>query len=152
MQLRIVVAFVEEPAIVNFTISDVEIPNGTFEITEPGEYAFDCGAMFPGSGFQEVQIQVDAGCFAVDSWALRSTVLDAPSCCQGNRGNVDGDQGDAVNISDVTALVAYLFSGGTEPSCLDEADVNADGTVNIADVTYLVAFLFSGGDAPMPCP
>lgn len=75
-------------------------------------------------------------------------------CCIGTRGNVDGDQGDNVNIADLTFLVAYLFAGGLEPSCPDEANVNSapEGTINIADLTFLVAYLFGGGSAPANCP
>jgi len=75
-------------------------------------------------------------------------------CCNGNglRGNVDGDPEDLVNISDMTYLVAFLFSGGAAPPCLEEGDVNADEVINISDMTYLVAYLFSGGPAPEPCP
>ncbi|MBU8934988.1 MAG: dockerin type I repeat-containing protein [candidate division Zixibacteria bacterium] len=71
-------------------------------------------------------------------------------CCEGIRGNVDGI-GD-VNIADLTYLVAYLFTGGPPPPCLEEADVNGDGEINIADLTYLVSYLFTGGPAPVACP
>lgn len=73
-------------------------------------------------------------------------------CCIGIRGNVDGDAGDASNISDMTYLVAFLFSGGAAPVCFEEGDVTADGSINIQDMTYLVAYLFTGGIAPAPCP
>jgi len=75
-------------------------------------------------------------------------------CCVGNRGNVDSDQDDGVNIADLTFLVSYLFGGGDLPECFEEANVDGDETetVNIADLTYLVAFLFGGGSAPAVCP
>lgn len=75
------------------------------------------------------------------------------SCCIGNRGNVDGLPGDAVNIGDITYLVAFLFDGGPEPPCTAEANVDGDPqeSVNVGDLTYLVAFLFDGGDPPPPC-
>lgn len=72
-------------------------------------------------------------------------------CCIGIRGNVDGSGDDAVNISDMTYLVAYLFSGGPSSPCFEEADLNADDNINISDMTYLVAFLFSGGAPPASC-
>jgi hypothetical protein len=77
---------------------------------------------------------------------------DGGGCCRGIRGNVDGDPNDLVNISDMTYLVAYLFSGGAEPPCYEEGDVNGDSIINISDMTYLVAFLFSGGPSPAACP
>ncbi|MBU8935037.1 MAG: T9SS type A sorting domain-containing protein [candidate division Zixibacteria bacterium] len=72
-------------------------------------------------------------------------------CCIGDRGNVDGDPADEINIADLTYLVAYLFTGGPPPPCMEEADVNGDGEINIADLTYLVAYLFTGGPPPVVC-
>lgn len=76
-------------------------------------------------------------------------VTSAERCCT-LRGDFNSD--GTVNISDMTALVSFLFSGGAAPACPDHADVNGDGTTNISDMTYLVAFLFSGGAAPVDCP
>lgn len=73
-------------------------------------------------------------------------------CCIGMRGDVNGTDGEAVNISDMTFLIAYLFRGGPQPPCMDEADVTGDGSVNVSDVTHTIAFLFRGGAAPPPCP
>ncbi len=75
------------------------------------------------------------------------------SCCIGDRGNVDNDESDLVNVADVTYLVAFLFQGGAEPVCTPEGNVDGDPDelVNIADLTYLIAFLWRGGDPPPPC-
>jgi Zn-dependent metalloprotease len=75
-------------------------------------------------------------------------------CCIGIRGNVDGDENDLINVSDMTALVAFLFSDGAAPECEDEANIDGDpaGAINISDMTYLVDYLFSSGPAPAPCP
>ncbi len=54
-------------------------------------------------------------------------------------GDVNGDNN--VNISDVTALIDLLLSGGVTP---DAADVNGDHGVNIADVTALIDKLLTG--------
>ena len=56
----------------------------------------------------------------------------------GSAGDVNGD--GVTNISDVTALINYLLSGGT-PSAA--ADVNGDGKISIADVTELINMLLS---------
>ena len=60
---------------------------------------------------------------------------------QGNvmRGDVNED--DAVNISDVTALIDILLSGAAAPA---SADCNLDESVNISDVTALIDYLLSG--------
>ena len=79
------------------------------------------------------------------------------SCCEDNRGNVDYlfSRGPYdVNIADITFLVAYLFAGGPEPTCLEEADVvpGVPVEINIADLDYLISHVFRGGPALPPCP
>ena len=76
------------------------------------------------------------------------------NCCNGIRGNVNGDISETINISDITHLVAYCFGGGPAPDCPDEANVNGDvaGAINISDITYLVAYCFGGGPEPPACP
>ncbi len=80
-------------------------------------------------------------------------IQESPSCCIVNRGNVDNDPGDAVNVTDVTYLVNYLFRGGPVPVCLPEANVNGDPgeSINVVDLTYLVNYLFRGGSPPPSC-
>ena len=75
-------------------------------------------------------------------------------CCKDSRGNVNSDDGDQTNISDVTFMVTYLFGGGAAPECQEEANANGDDgeQTNISDVTYLVSYLFGGGPPPGPCP
>lgn len=85
------------------------------------------------------------------SYGLNSGFWQNFGCCIGIRGNVDGDAGDKVNVSDLTYLVSYLFKGGPEPPCFEEGDVNGHGTINVSDLTYLVSYLFKGGPAPPPC-
>ena len=61
--------------------------------------------------------------------------------------NTDG----RVDLSDAIFLLAYLFSRGESPSCLDAADANNDGSVAIADPIAILAHLFAGaGDLPEP--
>ncbi len=76
----------------------------------------------------------------------------ACSCCEDFRGNVDGDVGDLVNISDVTYFINYLFRSGPAPPCFDEADLNGDGQLNISDIaTIIIPFLFTGQLDLPPC-
>lgn len=89
-------------------------------------------------------------------WLIGETGFWAPTtggCCNhdGMRGDVNGD-GNGPNIVDLTYLVEYLFGGGDEPPCDEEADVNADGATNIVDLTYLVGYLFGNGSPPVECP
>ena len=54
----------------------------------------------------------------------------------------------SVNIVDLTAMVAFLFTGGTAPDPKKVADINGNCSVNIVDVTYFVNYLFGGGADP----
>ncbi len=74
------------------------------------------------------------------------------SCCK-NRGDVNGESGStgAVNVSDLTYLIDFLFRGGPEAPCTEEADVAGNDGVNVTDLTYLVDFLFRGGPPPPDC-
>lgn len=80
------------------------------------------------------------------------------NCCQ-NRGNADGLEtipGFPIDVADLTYLVEYLFGGGAQPPCIEEANVDGTigvgGPIDVADLTYLVAYLFVGGNSPPACP
>ena len=70
------------------------------------------------------------------------------SCCV-IRGDINHD--GAIDITDLTYMVDWLFGGGPPPPCLEEADVDANGSADIADLTFIVDYLFGGGPAPPPC-
>ncbi len=92
---------------------------------------------------------------AKDSWGMMSqwspalTVIIGPSCCQ-VRADVD-DSGSDPDISDLVFLVDFMFSGGPEPPCTDQADVDGLGGIDISDLVYLVDYMFSGGPPPPAC-
>jgi len=81
----------------------------------------------------------------------------ACSCCD-HRGNVDHiiGVGGPIDVSDLTYLVAYLFSTGSPPPCMEEGNIDGivgvGGSIDVADLTYLVAYLFQSGPEPPPCP
>jgi len=56
----------------------------------------------------------------------------------------------AVDLSDALSALAWLFTGGPEPSCVDAADTNDDGLVDITDPIALLAWAFNGGPPPAP--
>jgi len=74
------------------------------------------------------------------------------NCCEGLRGNLVGDlRTDAITVADINYIVDFLWRGGPEPPCWDEANVNGSTnmSVNVADVVYMVRWLWQAG-APAP--
>lgn len=66
------------------------------------------------------------------------------SCANQMPGDVDGS--GAITISDLVALMAYLYAGGAAPNPLANGDPNGDCEINIGDVIYLAAL----PDGPLP--
>lgn len=75
-------------------------------------------------------------------------------CCQFT-GDVNHSGGAVpVDITDVLALVTYLFQGGATPECLNETDATGgcEGVgPDVVDLLTIVAYLFQGGDNLPPC-
>ena len=80
----------------------------------------------------------------VAAWAA----MPPPTCCL-QRGDFNHD--GSLDITDLTDLVSYMFSGGPDAPCPAEADIDKSGTRDIADLTFFVDFLFAGGAAPPSC-
>lgn len=72
-------------------------------------------------------------------------------CCVGIRGNVNADPQEKINISDIVAMVDYMFNSDI-PYCPNEIDVNGDGSIDISDFVYFIAYMFQNGTAPLNCP
>ncbi|MDH4035465.1 MAG: DUF362 domain-containing protein, partial [candidate division Zixibacteria bacterium] len=53
-------------------------------------------------------------------------VVRISDCCKDIRGNVDGDPLDVVDIGDLVYLVDFMFSGGADPDCWKEANIDGD--------------------------
>ena len=67
------------------------------------------------------------------------------------RGDTNSD--GRVDLSDVVAVLRYLFAARAAPSCLRTADANDNGEVDIADAVYILGYLFGGGPVlPAPFP
>ncbi len=65
------------------------------------------------------------------------------------RGDVTLD--GKVDVSDVIAILEWLFLGAAAPGCTDAADANDSGTVDLSDAMTILGFLFLGDPAP-PAP
>jgi hypothetical protein len=61
----------------------------------------------------------------------------------------DADANGLVNVSDVVALLQFVFGDGEPPQPWAAGDVDCSGNVNVTDIVYLIAFIF--GDGPEPC-
>ena len=72
-------------------------------------------------------------------------------CCIGIRGNVDNDSLDVIDISDLVYLVDYMFNGGPDPLCIEEADIDGSGELDIADLVHIVDYMFNSGLPPVDC-
>ncbi|PWB76423.1 hypothetical protein C3F09_00190 [candidate division GN15 bacterium] len=71
-------------------------------------------------------------------------------CCTGTTGDVNG--AGIVDLSDLSALVAYLTGGGYVLPCEEEANINAAGIVDLSDLSSLVSYLTGGGYVLPSCP
>lgn len=83
-------------------------------------------------------------------------LLSAPTRAGIEEGDLIFRRGDAnadgnVTIADASHIAAWLYSGGPEPSCLNQADANHDGAVDGSDPVFLSSWLYNGGPAP-PAP
>jgi C1A family cysteine protease len=64
-------------------------------------------------------------------------------------GDLDGDE--AINLLDVSFLIAYLYRDGPAPEPPQVADVDNSGEINLLDATYVINFLYKDGPPPN-CP
>ncbi|HNS00328.1 MAG TPA: right-handed parallel beta-helix repeat-containing protein [Planctomycetota bacterium] len=70
------------------------------------------------------------------------TLTIAPAACRFIRGDANGD--GRVDLSDVVALLMYMFESGRGPlRCEDAGDANDDGALDIADPTRILGRLFA---------
>ncbi len=102
----------------------------------------------PGHSLQLLAVRSDADNDRPEAWTVSANVGGEPGLTTPEfvRGDVNGDLG--VNITDAINILAYLFQGGADPTCLDAADVNDDGAVNLTDAVALLNYLFRGESAP----
>jgi len=84
-----------------------------------------------------------------------TSLMNLPASCCVHRGDIDHSGGTTpIDISDLVYLVDFMFSGGPEPPCSDEGDVDGSGVapIDISDLVYLVDYMFNSGPAPPGCP
>lgn len=59
-----------------------------------------------------------------------------------SKGDTNGDL--AVNVMDITTLVAYLLNNNPQPFISEAADVNSDKSINVLDVVGIVNLVLNG--------
>ena len=74
-----------------------------------------------------------------------------PPCCSGSTGNVDCDQANGTDISDLSALIDNLYISFSPLCC--EAAANTDGQpgIDISDLSALIDFLYVSFTPTAPC-
>ncbi|MEE8404520.1 MAG: choice-of-anchor B family protein [candidate division Zixibacteria bacterium] len=87
-------------------------------------------------------------------YVFESPLLPPPAgCCEGIRGDMNGDNSATTDILDLTYIVDWIFRGGSAIACPEEGDINGDGVPgNVLDLTFVVDVIFRGGAQPGPCP
>lgn len=126
-----------------------------FAAPATGDYHLDLASPCIDSGLDssflgDSDFEGDSRSIDGDLDGVETTDIGADESCGRVKGDVNGD--GATNISDMVAVLAFLFQGGPAPSPLWAGDVNGDGAVGLADAVYLGAFLFQGGPAPLCRP
>ena len=46
-------------------------------------------------------------------------------------------------------IFSWLFTGGTEPPCLEAADANSSRDIDLSDGVYILQWLFASGSDPL---
>ncbi len=77
--------------------------------------------------FKPVRTDLSSGDF---SKVVQATPFDAPN------GDANGDL--AINVLDITSIVAYLLNNNPQPFIFEAADYNGDGKINVLDIVAVV--------------
>ena len=73
------------------------------------------------------------------------------ACCSTITGNVDCDPTGHVDISDLIALIDYLYISRDPLCCSHSADVDGDRQIDISDLTRLIDRLYISFAGLEPC-
>jgi hypothetical protein len=60
----------------------------------------------------------------------------------------DFDVNGALDISDLVAILSYIFASGAAPANLMIGDVDCSGNLDIADAVLMISYIFGKGEAP----
>lgn len=88
-----------------------------------------------------------SGCFV----NLTGEIATGCICCVGLSGNVDCGSGDGVDISDLSALIDFLYITFTPLCCTEEANVDGQTGTDISDLSALIDYLYISFTTPAEC-
>ena len=81
------------------------------------------------------------------------------SCCEGQVGDINGENGDEPTVGDISTLIDFLFITREPLACYPEADVNLSGgylpdqdDISIGDISMLIDHLFISLAPLSSCP
>ena len=76
--------------------------------------------------------------------SILKNISNWPSCCAGLTGNVDCSSDDVSDVSDLAALIDYLFISLTPLCCPSEGNTEGslDGVADVSDLIRLIDYLF----------
>jgi hypothetical protein len=129
-------------------------------VLEPDSCVYYCKVKASSlTGLADLQTYIDKG----KQWIADHKIV-CPGCyeesgCEDPEmiGDANGsgypDPALGIDIDDVVYLIAYIFTGGPDPTPYATAsgDANCSGGVDIDDVVFEIAYIFTGGDAPCTC-
>jgi hypothetical protein len=82
---------------------------------------------------------------------LIKTNVAVGACCIGLAGNVDCDPTNNIDISDLSALIDYLYISLIPVCCDATANVDGQPGVDISDLSALIDFLYISFTPTAPC-
>jgi hypothetical protein len=117
--------------------------------THLGSMTIDSGFLPPGGEFLVIPWDTNftAVGFAPKYRTTTIRVRPAKYVC----GNVDGDPDGYIDISDLSALIDYLYISFTIPPgfAMANVDDSPDHGIDISDLSALIAYLYLGGPLPI---
>lgn len=126
-----------------YTWSECSADGTSWAVSAVSHFDAQCVDMMNGRIFPAWRRQ-DSGLY-VAPFSIRPS-----GCCSGSTGNIDDDA--YVDISDLALLISYVSTGGNEPYCIGEANVDGQAGVTQSDADYLTDYLYDDGPAPVSCP
>jgi hypothetical protein len=100
---------------------------------------------FDDNHFASSMLRVPTGCKsryqAANIWKLFNTIRESDDMVDEDilLGDVNGD--GSRDVSDVTALIAYVLGNAPADFVIDAANVNGDNSIDIGDVTKLISMV-----------